>query len=188
MNSDSIFREIFDQFVSLSIYDDWRALQANFSGEEEKRKIQRIIVRVACCGWDMFEAGKEIEALNPSITSTFPQFLLKFITTLQMLPGDQQTPLNTHLLLKICDFSAKNSKYSEKVDFGSNFREISRVLEFAGDILIKDLIGNAVNLYPESPRALGARDLLDGLILSDSEDLEAEKYKEAPFLRLKQKV
>ncbi|EFO94058.1 hypothetical protein CRE_27861 [Caenorhabditis remanei] len=191
MYSTDIFREIFDQFYSDAIYDDWREISKDFensSKNSQKKQIQRIVVRVTCHNLDMFEAGKQIERLNPSLASIFPKFLLKFLNTFQNLPHEHQTPLNTHLLLKFIDFLSENSENSQNFMDFSDFSHISSLLDRAGNIIIKDLLENATKLYPDDgkSREIGARDILDGVLLS--EEVNAEKHQEEPFLRMKQKL
>lgn len=55
-------------------------------------------------------------------------------------------------------------------------------------IVTKDLLENAENLYPNdgNTRKIGARDLLDGLVMSA--EPESVQYKERAFLKMKQKV
>ncbi|KAF1755013.1 hypothetical protein GCK72_021580 [Caenorhabditis remanei] len=172
------------EFYSDAIYDDWREISKDFensSKNSQKKQIQRVVVRVACHNLDMFEAGKQIERLNPSLASIFPKFLLKFLNTFQNLSHELQTPINTHLLLKFIDFRSENPEKRENFMDFSDFLYISSLLDLAGNVIIKDLLENATKLYPddEKSREIGARDILDGVLLS--EEVNAEKYQEESF-------
>ncbi|CAL2047607.1 unnamed protein product [Caenorhabditis brenneri] len=189
MDSSSIFRDIFNQFTSDDIFDDWRRLSQKFRDFGEKEKVLRIITRVTCHGLEMYEAGKEIELLNPTLSSDFRQFLLKFVSTFQNVPFDQHTPITTRILLKFINFLSENSEiHVENLIAFEEFSRISKLFEWAGNIMMKDLLDAAVNLYPDDGklRVIGARDILDGVVLS--EEVEDEKFKEEAFLKLKQKL
>ncbi|CAO4382540.1 unnamed protein product [Caenorhabditis nigoni] len=185
MNSGEIFEEIFDRFKRDGIHRDWRGMCQNFKNSEEKSKIRRIVTRVVLGALNMFEAGKEVEALNAALFPDFRPFLLKFESTFQKVPPIHQTSLNTQLLLKFIDFLAENPE--NQLDY-AGFLDISRYMTTATNVLIKDLVEMAVNLYPDDkkPRKIGAQDLLDGVEMSGQADEPI--YTEEPFLKLKQKL
>ncbi|CAP20404.2 Protein CBG23584 [Caenorhabditis briggsae] len=188
MNSGEIFEEIFNHFKRDGIDRDWRGMCQHFKDQEEKSKIRRIVTRVVCGRVNMFEAGKEVgfevEALNASLFPDFRQFLLKFESTFQKVPPLHRTTLNTQLLLKFIDFLAENPE--NQLDY-AGFLDISRYMTTATNVLIKDLVEMAVQLYPDDkkPRKIGAQDLLDGVEMSGQANDPI--YTEEPFLKLKKK-
>ncbi|UMM38216.1 hypothetical protein L5515_009726 [Caenorhabditis briggsae] len=185
MNSGEIFEEIFNHFKRDGIDRDWRGMCQHFKDPEEKSKIRRIVTRVVCGRVNMFEAGKEVEALNASLFPDFRQFLLKFESTFQKVPPVHRTTLNTQLLLKFIDFLAENPE--NQLDY-AGFLDISRYMTTATNVLIKDLVEMAVQLYPDDkkPRKIGAQDLLDGVEMSGQANDPI--YTEEPFLKLKKKL
>ncbi|CAC51063.1 RsbRD_N domain-containing protein [Caenorhabditis elegans] len=180
-----IFREIFDQFSSDNIYRSWHKISQEIRSGDEKERVFRLIVKISMQKLDTYEAGKEVNRENPQISAQFPDFLFKFLHAFQFLPSDQQTFANSMFLLKIIDLFG--SECPKIINF-SEISYISRLLELATNVLLKDLFENSVNLYPKDGkfRKIGARDLLDGVVMS--EEPEDGKYKEKSFLKMKTKL
>uniref|UniRef100_A0A8R1J379 Uncharacterized protein n=1 Tax=Caenorhabditis japonica TaxID=281687 RepID=A0A8R1J379_CAEJA len=177
--------ELLQELLSEDVRDDWLEVQNAATSNDELEKIQRVIAKVSCQDQDLFKAGKEVESINPATSFAFSNFLLRFISHFQNLPENHKNYTNTMLILKIIAENAGNPRKSIGLD---GTVEISVAIETARNNLIKDLLEKATNLYPNDgkSRTISARDLLDGVILTE-ENLESPEFKEPEFLKMKKK-
>ncbi|CAI2352754.1 unnamed protein product [Caenorhabditis sp. 36 PRJEB53466] len=157
MSFSSVFAEIFEQLSTEHVKNDWRAIRNVALDENEVEAIQRVIARVCAQHLELFDAGKKVESLNSSQAAVFPQFLFKIVNLFNGLPEEHKNYTNARILLK-------------------------------WQVLIKDLLEDALKLYPDDgkSRKISARDILDGVILSDNP--ENGIFKEKAFVELKEKL